>query len=126
MSELVGTWRLCEYSNVIYGKQVRRDLTGMFIYTSNGHVSIHINRRQLPGEDEVLETNIDEGRMPWYIGYYGSYVVDWERGLLIHHVEGGTLVNYLETAQERPFSIEGDKLFIGVKGKWERHLIRVE
>ena len=44
---------------------------------------------------------------------------------MIHKVEGGTVLDYIGTDQERPFSLDGDRLVIGVPGRWERVLERV-
>jgi hypothetical protein len=126
MSQLVGTWRLIDYSDWQDGQRIQRDYTGMFIYTGSGQMSVHINRARQPFEGEALLTSFAEEQMPWYIGYYGCYEVNWDEGFIIHHVEGGSISDYLGGALKRPFSLDASNLFIGEKGVWERHLVKVE
>ena len=63
---------------------------------------------------------------PWYVGYFGRYTLDLEESTVIHHVEGGTILHFLDTDQRRPFSLAGDRLLIGKPGSWERELVRVK
>ena len=41
------------------------------------------------------------------VGYFGTYSVDYDKSIITHHVEGGSLPYYIGTDQERPFSLKG-------------------
>lgn len=127
---IVGTWRLVTFVNIVDGERVYpfgESPKGYFTYTSDGCVMIQIQNEVPPESWKSLETNADGfgDTSPWYVGYFGRYTVDFEAGEVIHHVEGGMLLHYIGTDQRRPFVVDGDKLFIGESGAWERELIRL-
>lgn len=128
---LIGTWRLVEYTNVRDGKVVRAfgdKPLGIFIYTASGYVSIHILHNPLPQRFDDLNlpsTQQDLLDVRSYTGYFGTYEVDVKRSVVTHHVEGGTLLGYIGTAQERPFRLEDNRLIIGDDKIWRRVLERV-
>ena len=131
MDGVVGTWRLVEYSNYGTGEKLQpfgSEPLGYFIYSPSGHVSIHIMRNPPPDSFRDLDLKSEERRVlrqRSYVGYFGTYEVDVKRSVVIHRVEGGTMLSYIGTDQERPFRIEGDRLIIGRDGEWERILVRV-
>ena len=126
---LMGTWQLVRFENFDEtgsSHPFGENPIGYFIYTQDGHVSIHIQTAEQPKDWASLKTPQDEGKPgPWYVGYFGKYSVDSDAGTVTHHVEGGTILGYPGTDQERPFVLDGDRLVIGVKGEWERELLRV-
>ena len=101
---------------------------GIFIYTASGYVSIHILHNPLPQRFDDLNlpgTQQDLLDVRSYTGYFGTYEVDVKRSVVTHHVEGGTLLGYIGTAQERPFRLEDNGLVIGDDKTWRRVLERV-
>lgn len=134
-STLVGTWRLIEYWNkdsisgtleYPYGDPP----LGYFLYDATGHVSIHIMRNPpLPrlSEDGWRKASVDELRemLDAYVAYFGTYSVDAVRGVVTHHVEGELRRRYTGTDQERPFTLNGDRLVIGDGKTFQRVLARV-
>jgi hypothetical protein len=130
-NSLTGTWRLVEYSNVRDGKVVRAfgdKPLGIFIYAASGYVSIHLLHNPLPQRFDDLNlpsAQQDVLEVRSYTGYFGTYEVDLKRSVVTHRVQGGTLLGYIGTAQERPFRLEGDKLIIGDGKSWSRVLERV-
>jgi hypothetical protein len=48
----------------------------------------------------------------WYCSYFGTYTVDYKRGIWITHVVGGNIPAYLGTDQPRSFTIAHDTLTI--------------
>ncbi len=44
--------------------------------------------------------------------YCGTYTVDTERKIVVHHVLGSKLPNWIGTDQERPFELSGGQLLI--------------
>ena len=47
-----------------------------------------------------------------YIAYYGTYTVDWPRGVITHHVQGALFPNWIGGDQVRTFRLDGDRLTI--------------
>ena len=131
--EIVGAWQLTAFVNIVDGERVYpfgKNPQGFFTYTASGRLTIQIQNESPPAAWRSLNTaSEDEGRgdaSPWYVGYFGRYSVDPDAGEVIHHVEGGTLLHYIGTDQRRPFQLDGDSLFIGERGVWERELVRVD
>lgn len=128
---LIGTWRLIEFTDVHDGAVIHRfgdKPLGIFIYTASGYVSIHILHQPLPQRFDDLNlpsAQQDELDVRSYAGYFGTYEVDLKRSIVTHHVEGGTLLGYIGTAQERRFRLEGNKLIIGDDKTSRRVLERV-
>jgi Lipocalin-like domain len=113
---LVGTWHLVRYLDTPEGGPpvyaFGNPPAGLFIFTADGHVSISIMRN--PPDIDALSTDPDpEACIPgWYCAYFGTYTVNYERGIWVTHVLGGNIPAYLGTDQSRTFRLEGDTLTI--------------
>lgn len=62
------------------------------------------------------------------VGYFGTYSVDYAKGILVHHVEGSDRPDYTGSDEVRPFRIEGNKLIIEIREGGQvrrRELMRV-
>lgn len=131
MEDLVGTWRLVELTNYRDGEKVQPfgpNPLGYFVYTPSGHVSIHIMHSPPPYSFEDLDMSEKQRRevgQRSYMGYFGTFEVDPVRSVIIHRVEGGTVLSYIGTDQIRPFRLEDDVLIIGEDEEWIRVLERV-
>ena len=132
---IVGTWRLIEFTDLDaksgqwmfrYGKHPK----GYFTYTKSGVVNLNISRENPPkiSEDSVKKTVVNLFDFPNMnaLGYFGTYTVDVKKSIVTHHVTGGSLPWYVDTDQERPFSMKGDTLIIGNHKSWKRVLVRVD
>ena len=134
-SKLVGTWRLIEFADLDsltgnwkyrYGKSPK----GYFTYTKSGIVNLNIS--------STIALKISEDSTKKYfpnlydyidqtaLGYFGFYTVDWEKSIVTHHVKGGTIPNYIDTDQPRPFILRGDTLIIGDNKTWKRVLVKAD
>jgi hypothetical protein len=60
---------------------------------------------------------------PFYFGYFGTYTI-LSDSTVVHHVQGGTLPDYIGTDQFRTYRIRGDTLSIGAPPFPCRVLIR--
>lgn len=69
--------------------------------------------------DRATMTSPDKTRAPLqekgaaldsFDAYFGTYSVDEARKVVIHHIEGALFPNWVGTAQERFYLIEGDRL----------------
>lgn len=141
---IVGTWRLVTFEDVEDGKVIRRfgeKPNGLFVYTSDGHVIIHIanpanpnciapSKKSGPGKKDDLALPMcgaDQMRalLDGTVAYWGTYTIDAAAGEVIHHVTADLSNGYIATDQRRPFQLTGDRLVIGDGKTWTRILERV-
>ena len=130
---IVGTWKLIEYADFNetenkweypYGK-----VKGYFTYTSNNIVNLNLSN-EIPMN--LSRDSFNTQKMTFKdvftnsVGYFGKYSIDYEKSIITHHVEGGSLPWYVGTDQKRPFYFEGDTLVIGYKNDWIRKLVKVD
>ena len=133
VQNLVGTWRLIEFTNIDtltsietypYGKYPK----GYFTYTKNNIVNLNISC-ETPLKitaDSAKNFSINYLKLTnnYSVGYFGTYSVDWDKSIVTHHVKGGSLPWYIDTEQKRPFILKGDTLIIGNNKTWRRTLVR--
>jgi len=116
---LVGAWRLVRYADTPKGGEPMHVFgeapIGEFIFTEDGHMSVHIMHNPPNPKDAVVDPDPDACIPGWYCGYFGTYVVDSKQHHWITHVRGGNIPGYIGTDQKRNFTIEGDKLVITEK-----------
>ncbi len=131
---IVGTWKLIEFSNLDsetgewtyrYGKNPK----GYFTYTKSNIVNLNIS------DETPMELDVDSSRTKKFthhelflnsVGYFGKYSVDYDKSIITHYPEGGSLPWYIGTNQERPFLLKGDTLIIGNNKTYKRILIKVD
>ena len=100
---------------------------GYFVYAPTGQLSIQVMRTPPAGPlagGPVRFDSLNDLR-PYYFGYFGTYTI-LSDSTVVHHVEGGTLPNYIGTDQRRGYRIRGDTLSIGDPPYPCRVLIRVK
>jgi hypothetical protein len=133
---IVGTWRLVSYEDkpptgpslYPFGKDVK----GQLMYDAAGRMSIQIMKVPHPtvasGDDSRVTPEEKQELYDAYVAYFGTYSVDSDRGVVIHHVEGDLADVYIGSDEERPFVLRGDTLILAphwtVNGA-EWHGIRV-
>lgn len=115
---LVGAWRLIKFEfrkedgNIIYpfGEEAR----GSFIYTESARFSVQLMRidrpkfaiaDQMQGTPEEIEASYKGS-----ISYFGTYEVDVENKMILHHVEGSIFPNMEGTEQRRFYELEENRL----------------
>ena len=117
---LVGSWRLVSSEGHSSDGNIEHDQgespAGRAMFDANGRLSLHLTRPNRtnwasgdflrPTQDECLETARD------YFGYFGSYTIDDDAGVVTFHVEGAAYPNYVGTDQVRYFTIEGNRLIL--------------
>ena len=118
--QLVGAWKFLSMTakkpngEVIhpYGE----GFYGMLVYTASGHMSFLGMRRDRPrfasddpfdGTPEEIKTAFEE-----FDAYCGTYEVEAEKGIVIHHVEGSRLPGWVGTDQVRHFRFSGNRLIL--------------
>lgn len=134
-ASLVGTWNLIRYADTKKGgSEVHvfgSSPIGQFIFTEDGHMSVHIMHNPPDPKDAVVDPDPDACLPAWYCGYFGTYSVDPAGHFWVSHVVGGNIPAYIGTDQKRTFTIVADRLTIsetylseGVPVTAERVLIR--
>jgi hypothetical protein len=117
---LVGSWRLISSEGHSSNGGIVNDQgetpAGRAMFDASGRLSLHLtnpNRKNWasgdflrPTRDECLETARD------YFGYFGSYSVDEDAGVVTFHVDGAAYPNYVGTDQKRFYKIEGNRLIL--------------
>jgi hypothetical protein len=120
-SDFVGTWSLV--SSIGQQGDTKVDVfgpnpNGTLVFTSDGHYALIFVRSDLPkvaSNNRTVETDgeakaIAQGS----VAHFGTFTVSAKN--LVFHVEGSTFPNWTGVLQNRPFSLDGDKLVYTVAG----------
>ena len=114
---LVGTWRLVSFEDVENGKNVHR--------YGESHPDCQSREAGLaipaPRDTTKLSYCTPEQALKLlesYAAYWGTYTVDANAGVVVHHVQSDARNTYIGTDQPRPFKLEGDRLVIGDGKTW--------
>ena len=107
-SSIVGVWRVEQFCDIdrVSGRETAPygpHPIGYFIYLPTGQLSIQVMDSSPHAPDAK----------PAYFGYFGTYTVDATTSTVVHHVQGGTITEYIGTDQMRKYQITGDTLSIG-------------
>lgn len=116
MSAFVGTWQLVSANFydaqnnalALYGESPR----GMFIYDSQGYMSVQIMQRDRPplpkhrSQENALDVYLAVLR--GYIAYFGTYTVDETAGTVTHHVRGSLIPDWVGTDQVRFYEFKNN------------------
>ncbi|MBV9405512.1 MAG: lipocalin-like domain-containing protein [Acidobacteriaceae bacterium] len=116
----LGSWTLVSFEHVPPSGEVMKPFgdapTGLILYQFDGHMSAQLstgNRKKLSCGDP-FDASPDEAAEAWgtYFGYWGSFSVDAERGVVVHRVEGSSFSNWVGTEQVRQFRFDGTNRLI--------------
>jgi hypothetical protein len=128
--QLAGEWTLVKYE--IFGEngQTRPGTydIGRLNYGER-EMSAHLTPLGRPRESPTTEA-ARAAAYQGYLGYFGPYTIDAEKQIVVHHVVGSSLPNWLGTDQVRHygFSADGKQLTLSLKSgdritqtlTWER------
>lgn len=118
--EVVGIWKFLslEYQDddgtVIY--PFGKDVAGLAMIDARRYFSLHLMDIKRPsfkvpdprgGTAEEVKTAF-EG----YIGYYGTFDLDETKGVIIFHVKGAWLPNWIDGDQIRYYTLNGNRMTI--------------
>lgn len=114
----VGAWKLVSFEfrktdgSVIY--PFGAEAKGTIIYTESGCYSAQLMRKGRPKlkSGDQMKGTVEEIQASFQgcISYFGTYEIDHEKSLIIHHVEGSLFPNMEGTAQRRYFELSKDHL----------------
>jgi len=117
---ILGAWKLVSFEfrkqdgSAIYpfGKEAR----GSFIYTQSGCFSgqlMRVDRPKFAIPDQMQGTTEEiEASYKGSISYFGTYEVDVENGVILHHVEGSIFPNMEDTEQRRFYELTENRLLL--------------
>ncbi|MCO4876970.1 lipocalin-like domain-containing protein [Paraburkholderia caribensis] len=124
-STLVGTWRLVSVTVLKSGSEVEilgQDPKGQLVLNSDGHYVLVGFRADLPslGSGDRLMGTADENRriVQGSLAHFGTYTVDRTAQLIVFHIQKGIFPNWDGQTQERPFTLEGDRLTYRTPGSF--------
>jgi hypothetical protein len=117
-ASLVGTWRVVRFCSRdpagTFVEPLGPSPSGYFMYSATGQLSIQAMRT--PPIGPLADSSARVGSLAelnqFYFGYYGTYTILSDT-TVVHHVQGGTLPDYIGTDQRRTYHIHGDTLSIG-------------
>ncbi|MEM7119053.1 MAG: lipocalin-like domain-containing protein [Chloroflexota bacterium] len=107
-NKFVGSWRLISSTFQQEGKIIYplgEAAQGRLMYDAQGNMAAQLmqpERERLSGKDEtavILQKT--KAAFDGYTAYYGTFDVDTERGVVIHHVHASMLPNWVGRDLER-------------------------
>ena len=130
---IVGVWRLVEASTTLPGGTVQypygQPAAGLFVYTPGGHLSLHLHKNPPAEKFAQRPSDSELGAVArGYIGYYGTWSISGNS--VVHHIDGAMVPNRIGQDAERPFTLCGNTLELGIEGSdgriFYRRLERIE
>ncbi|MGA7317164.1 MAG: lipocalin-like domain-containing protein [Silvibacterium sp.] len=118
-ADFVGTWRLLDYSFLhsdgVVEKPWGTDLRGYLLYSAEGYMSGNLGpARRKRGVIERTDPTADPTARPRrnrrYIAYTGRFTVNGNT--ITHHVEASLFPLWVNRAEVRYYSFEGDTLIL--------------
>ncbi len=135
-NRLIGVWRLVGFETRGPGDAVRLpfgpDISGLLIYTADGHMSGQVMRAGRPGFSAPTMPGGSDAEVraaaTGYIAYAGTYDVDETERVVIHHVAVSLFPNLVGTDQRRFVTLAGGRLDLATPSersrvsvlRWER------
>ncbi len=104
------------------------DPAGRIFYLDTGHMSAQVMARRIDPLDheDPLQATADEAERAWrnYVGYWGTFTVDAEAGIVVHDVEGAWFPNWIGQKQVRYYGFADDTMTLEAKSPaWHARLI---
>ena len=120
--QLAGEWTLVKYE--IFGENGQTRPGNYDIGRINygeREMSAHLMRSGRP-KDPAATDAARAAAFQGYLGYFGPYTIDAAKKIVVHHVAGSSLPNWLGTEQVRHygFSADGKQLTLSLKSRRPR------
>jgi hypothetical protein len=112
----LGAWSLLSCEHFPPGGTVLKPFgdfpRGLILYQAGGCMSAQLSVGSLAvlASNDSLQASVEEGFRVWreYLGYWGTFEVFPEEGIVVHRVEGSSFPNWIETEQIRHFRFDED------------------
>ena len=116
--QFVGTWKLVSAEAVRANGDVIKPLgdhpKGVIMYDTHGNMSAQLfraDRQDFASDDRTIASDSEiRAAFLSFTAYYGTFSVNDDEGVVIHHVEGSLLPNWVGGDQHRNFKLDGDRL----------------
>lgn len=106
--QLIGAWRLVWDEEMdASGKMVRRNESGIIMYTSDGHMAVQIRM-----ESDRSSSNPVRYGKDGYEGYYGTFTVNEKEHSVTHHVENSLMPDLVGKDLTRIYEFSGKQLIL--------------
>ena len=112
-NSLVGAWTLVSWESQAMDGTVTQPYgpnpMGQIVYSGSGRMSAQLMHptASLPEATNTTAEEMSAAIFGRFFSYYGSYTVDEESSIVIHHVEGALLPTWVETERPRSFTFDG-------------------
>jgi hypothetical protein len=117
---VIGIWKLISFESqaddgtltYLFGK----DVAGLAMIDAKGYFSVHVINMKRPsfkipdprgGTPEEVKMAFED-----YLGYYGTFDLDETKGVIIFHVKGAWLPNWIGGDQIRYYTLNGNRMTI--------------
>lgn len=118
--QLVGTWHLISAQTQKPDGSIQNlfgsDPHGILVYDAGGRVSLQLVEGGLPkftSGDRRRGTDVEvRAAFDGYNGYFGTYRLDGQTGVVTHHIKAGSFPNWADTEQTRYVEVHGDQLIL--------------
>lgn len=115
---LVGTWKLLSFESQGAAGDISHPFGehayGLLMYDSHGQMSVVFTRPDRPmflsGDPARGTPEEIKAAFEGFNAYCGTYTIDEESGMVIHHVEANSFPNWVGTDQQRLFISSGRRL----------------
>jgi hypothetical protein len=115
--QLVRSWRLMSYSAVTSGETIYplgRSPQVRLTYEPGGRMAVQLADSScapfLTADPGAATDQEVSAAFASYLAYYGSYIVDADRGVVVHHLEQSLIPNWTGGDQVRHFDLQGTQL----------------
>lgn len=116
----LGSWALVSFEHVLPSREVSRPFgdspSGSILYLPDGRMSaqLSVGSPARLANDDPAQASVEEAAQAWwtYLGYWGTFKVFADKGVVVHHVEGSSFPNWIGTEQVRHFRFDGSSLLI--------------
>jgi len=128
----IGAWTLISYELLLPSGVVEKPMgdrpLGRILYLENGQMSAQVAASGLDplADADPREATPEEAGRAWrnYVGYWGTFTVDAEAGVVIHAVEGAWFPNWIGQRQVRQYHFSGNTLTLEADSPaWHARLI---
>lgn len=117
-ARFIGAWSLVSYELLLASGVLEKPLgdhpLGRILYMANGQMSAQVMASGLDplANSDPEDATPEEAGRAWrnYAGYWGSFTVDAEAGVVIHDVDGAWFPNWIGQKQVRHYRFSGDTL----------------
>jgi len=116
----VGTWRLVSIKAKYESGEIHNAFgeapIGQIVYGKDGKMSVFVvqaDRSPFASGDMRSGTDAEvRAAFEGFLGYYGTYTVDADKGFVTHHIKGSCMPNWVGQDQIRYYRFEGSHLFL--------------